>query len=230
MAKENIKSNKKFTLTVTALVVALLFAIGGIIGVWAASNQTVSSSFSVSYSIGDNVAVAIGAKYGKQNNQSFTPEWFTVAESQKNEKGLYVIDAPIPVDVKANLQGGNYSTDATELAYVCFYFENLSDEVSLQGVFTNGAIENPETRNIHYMYFGSVVDSVEKTPLDMIAQTQEDPLFTLNEDNQYSFVIPPQTIYCIQMRVEPNDPNQSAKYMSNENGSVGFSFVTYQED
>ena len=68
MSKEKTKTNNKFKIATIILAVALLVAVGGIFGVYAATQQNVQTSFSVTYSIGENVAVAIGAYNQNSNN------------------------------------------------------------------------------------------------------------------------------------------------------------------
>lgn len=62
-------SNKKLTIAIVAMAVALLAVVGGLIGVWAATQQTVQTSFNVQYSIGENIAATVTASYATVDNK-----------------------------------------------------------------------------------------------------------------------------------------------------------------
>ena len=56
-------SAKKYKITIAVACVVMLVIVGAIIGVLAASSQNLNVGFTVSYSVGDNVAVAVRTEY-----------------------------------------------------------------------------------------------------------------------------------------------------------------------
>ncbi|MBQ8909304.1 MAG: hypothetical protein IJY90_03365 [Clostridia bacterium] len=62
MAKTHV-SNKKFTMTVVTLCCSFLLVIGAVIGIWAATSQSISAGFKVTYEVGTNVAAGIRTEY-----------------------------------------------------------------------------------------------------------------------------------------------------------------------
>ena len=55
--------NKKFFIAIISLSVALICALGAIIGIWAATSQAVKSSFSVRYNVDGHVAARVTSFY-----------------------------------------------------------------------------------------------------------------------------------------------------------------------
>ena len=127
MAEKKTKKINKMKVAVISLAVALVVAIGGMVGVYAASQQTVGATFTVSYSIGDNVAVAIGAKAMNTSDMS-KEEWFTSTWSKTTDDGLFVLDTTLTDDAKLSLTGDDYSLGTTDAQIIFFYFRNLTDK------------------------------------------------------------------------------------------------------
>ena len=100
--KDKQKSLKrKFSIAMLAMASVMCVALGGIIGVIAASMQSVDSSFNIEYSVGQNIAGIVSARYqvGKQTN---------VDTAEEHSMGQIEFDA---VDVAGqnyyNLNGGD---------------------------------------------------------------------------------------------------------------------------
>ena len=110
MAEKTKKKINMLVIAVITLSVALVAAIGGIFGVYAALQQNVSTSFSVSYSIGDNVAVAIGANWCKNDGER-TVSWFG------NSLGVSSYKEHL---VRLDAHAGNYNLNMQECS-VCFF-------------------------------------------------------------------------------------------------------------
>lgn len=232
MSKEIAKSNSRLKIAVVALACAFILSFGGMIGIWAATQQTVSSSFTVSYSIGDNVAIAVGAN-SRSPYHSREATWFTSSDGYADYKDhLISLYAPETSDRKLELVGGDLQTTPTGGLRIAFYFENLNDEAPVAGKFIDGARTNDETHGMECIYHGGVVSSLEVLPDDIYSSEgytgTPDPAFILNEENDYTyeFEIPAQSIYCVSIIVMPagDNVNKSAKYVSNANGGISFVF------
>ena len=216
-----VKEKKKFnklTIAVIVLAVALVAAIGGIVGVYAATQQNVSTNFSVGYSIGDNVAVAIGACYVPSDG-SGTPTWFTPSTPlTKQENNLYTINAN-EVNDTPYLEGDHFTYSGIGYDEVRFYFENISDQVirvaytlSLYGTTNSGVtitsvngirISTAKDINMTYIECGGVVSNT------LEASSYENDTMSL----QY-YTINPGEIYCITFAMKPLDVNKSANFIA----------------
>ena len=225
------KKNNKMKIAIIVLSIALIVAIGGIFGVYAATQQNINTSFSIRYSIGDNVAVALGAKT-VMGGTSDEPVWFTSSNQStvKNENNLYVVPAPAP-DNYLGLAGGDFGLSSISTwRWVCFYIENLSNEFAVNVTFTDGAITNEDTYNMTTMYLAYEVKNTEEMPStiqpvleDGSIDTTFNPGISLDENNQYTATIQPGSIYAIQIGIGmPYNVNESGAYVSDENGGIGF--------
>ena len=227
------KKNNKMKIAIIVLSIALIVAIGGIFGVYAATQQNIKSSFAVRYSIGDNVAVALGAKtvlHGTNDD----PLWFTTPTEyiMENENGLYVIPAAANDTYFEGLEIGDLSLPSiNQWRWICFYIENLSDEYAITLTFTDGAITNPETQNMDVMYAACEVDNTVEMPTNKQVLDEEgypdtsfNPHISLDENNQYSVTIQPGSIYAIEIGVGvyDGDINKAAAYVSDDNGGIAF--------
>ena len=127
------KQNRKFIVAICAMCIAFLGVVGALVGVLAASTQTIGSNFNVSYDIGENVAIAIGAenRLATVAAQTDPNAWWAPSESLSQcacHHGLYAINANEAQDKNISLNGGNISMASGDLVQVNFYFENLSDK------------------------------------------------------------------------------------------------------
>ena len=59
MVKEKVQNRNKLKIAIIAMIATILIAVGAMIGVFAATNQTVTSTFNVTYSVGNNVAARV---------------------------------------------------------------------------------------------------------------------------------------------------------------------------
>ena len=127
------KQNRKFIVAICAMCIAFLGVVGALVGVLAASTQTIGSNFNVSYDIGENVAIAIGAenRLAPETVQIDPNAWWAPSESLSQcacHHGLYAINANEAQDKNTSLNGGNISMASGDFVQVNFYFENLSDK------------------------------------------------------------------------------------------------------
>ena len=223
MSETKIKTKKKvnkMAIAVVTLSLALIAAIGGIFGVYAALQQNVSTSFSVSYSIGKNVAVAIGANWCK-NDQNRAVTWFTSSGGGSSYKEhLTALEAPAG-NYNLNMQGADMIMNtATDGFWVSFYLENIS-ESTIKVTFIDGALTNPESQGITPSYFVAEVSDINT--FACMASSAE--TFSLTKEaNQKTFTIPAGEIYSVQLMlyVDYEYINKSANYISNANGGIAF--------
>lgn len=71
MAEKTMSTNKKFTIALVTLGVALLLVVGAVIAVFAAGFQGVNSGFKVTYSA-TNIEATVSAQYQKYDNKGAT--------------------------------------------------------------------------------------------------------------------------------------------------------------
>ncbi|MBQ8908786.1 MAG: hypothetical protein IJY90_00640 [Clostridia bacterium] len=57
------KANKKFKVAIASMAIAFVAVVGGLVGVWAATSQTIGSSFDVQYTVNGAIAGNITATY-----------------------------------------------------------------------------------------------------------------------------------------------------------------------
>ena len=206
MSKAVLKQNKKLKIALVILSVALLLAVGGIFGIYAAMQQTVQTSFSVAYSIGDNVAVAVGANSQPYDGNS---TWFTANQGIKQANNLYALGAGHKDDQNIKLTGGNITFPAGD-GYLKFYFENLSDEKSIKVTVTNTIVP----LNMYTQYIGATVPSTEGMDFE-----------TSPTDNT-TFTVAPGKIYLFAIVLFPLDQNRKATFETTE--TTGISFLVQQ--
>ena len=218
MAKEKAKSSNKLKIAVIVLAIALIAAVGGIFGVYAATQQNVNTSFSVQYSIGKNVAVAIGAKTSATPyNGAWNWVWFEAdKELTKNANNLYEIginktDQDLSLALPEENNGVvNISVQADQL--IVFYFENLSDKAINCTMSDNCTIDEGLGVN---RYYGFTTDTTTP-PVDA----------TTRVDLSKSIQIPAGQICVIYIQVglDGTEFNKNLSYTSDENGGISFVF------
>ena len=215
MSAEKTISIKKFRITIVIFAVALLVAVGGIFGIYAAMQQTVTTSFSIGYSVGKQVAVAVNARIVPVINGSSDYEnatWFTGKDKNNNTltpaaNNLFAINASESEDKGVNLSVPK-NTFGSPMPHLCFYFENLSNEKSIMVTVTNSIVPNNLTVNA----FGGVVPSTE-----VIDSESTMPLST----NQLP--IPPGMIYCYFLVFVPINENVSGSFETTDTTGISFS-------
>lgn len=115
MATEGIKKkNKKYIIAICALCIALVVAVGGAIGIYAASTQSVGSSFVVNYDVGNNVAFKIRAFIQYEGDEAYSE----IGTMQYNVDGS--VDGSI---AKQNIV---FTTEKSK-ARILYVLENLND-------------------------------------------------------------------------------------------------------
>ncbi|MBE7074030.1 MAG: hypothetical protein E7379_02960 [Clostridiales bacterium] len=82
-------SNKKLSIAVMSLAVAVCFVVGGLIGAWAAIQQSVGSSFDVQYTVGSDIAATVSAKYQVLNGQETQMGAITFAATEEQGATSY---------------------------------------------------------------------------------------------------------------------------------------------
>ena len=85
---EKTKSNKKLIIIVAVMVLTVVALAGVLVGVFAATSQTVGTGFSISYDVGTNLAAK-----GKTQYQIGDGELVTVQGYNPNTNKSYTIDA-----------------------------------------------------------------------------------------------------------------------------------------
>ena len=208
MSKEKTKTNNKFKIATIILAVALVVAVGGIFGVYAATQQNVQTSFSVTYSIGENVAVAIGANSTPYGGSS---TWFTSDVGTKKSNNLYEIYANMS-NANPKLTGGDIVDNGSGIA-LSFYFENISD-VKLKIALTSTIVPNNYMVNI----IKGVVSTTEKNPFNSMS----DNTFTGYLDSSVPIEVNAGEIVCVAFLLDPSDYNKSATFETTDTTGISF--------
>ena len=227
------KQKNKLLIAMCALCVAFLGVIGALVGVLAASTQTVGTSFSVGYSIGDNIAMAIGANYKISDSPDFTNKdtvWFEGSSNSANvyeDKGLYRIDTIQTSDVGLLLSTDDISlANTSETCLISFIFQNNCDKTIAGKLTDNCEISTNDniwinrgvaklTLNENYTQ-----EDLERAVLGLSQGTN----FTLDEENSYSFTIEPGEVVAVSFFIFLGNPNYSAYYKSTAENGISFSF------
>ena len=228
MSETKIKTKKKvnkMAIAVVTLSLALIAAIGGIFGVYAALQQNVSTTFTVQYSIGKNVAVGLNAMAICGNDDPVWLESDPNIYDANNDKGpIYKVSAN---DQNRNLQfvlpeeyDGVLSLTATDNGYgiTCecfmqFYIQNLSDKTIKVTVTDKGI----KTDNITTVYQSGKVEEVG----------QDDYYTSVPAINVMTFNIPAGELYMFRLVIYGNqsfDGNTSASYTSTAENGISFVF------
>ena len=109
------KQKNKLLLAICAMCIAFLSVVGTLIGVLAASTQSVGSLFSVSYDVGDNIATRITAYYQFEGDEGLT----SLGTLQKN------VDGTSQGEISAvNL---DFTPETTTMRFV-WVFENIGEQ------------------------------------------------------------------------------------------------------
>lgn len=224
IAKER-KVVNKLKIAIIIFVVALLIVLGGTIGIYAAIQQTIQTSFSIGYTVGQNVAVAVNAKVVKtltdddgnilpdnENSTWFEGKFGNNQTPAKQANNLYVLPAAVTDDSKLTLTGAPV-TFVDTYVYLCFYFENLNNEYSLNINYSNTIVSD----KMNAYSFGGSTESTNEFG------TSPD---TLPIDSGDVFTVAPGEIYCLYLTLTPKTHNQSALYETTS--TTGISFTIQQ--
>lgn len=210
------KKNNKMKIAIIVLSVALVVAIGAVFGVYAATQQNVTTSFSVGYTIGDNVAVAIGAKSVALGSDGYTPDhanakWFAV--SRKGDTGTETPNENNLTEIFAQSLQNEYVLSLEDITfsglthYLCFYFENLSNEKAMIVTFANSIVAD----NMSVTPFWGVVPSTE-----VMDSADTMPL------TSSQFAVAPGNIVCMFLSMSPIDQNKSATFETTDTTGISF--------
>ena len=126
---EKTNSTKKLKITVIALCCAVFVLIGAVIGIWAATSQRVKASFTVDYSIGENIATAVRTEYYVPNLDS---------DGDGVEDGVVTVTTD---------KEGNTVTD--EKGYVTY---NAADEQTSKYVYIGDFTLNPKMKTVIFYF------------------------------------------------------------------------------
>ena len=156
---KTMSSNKKLVITIAVLACALLFALGAVIGVFAATSQTVQTSFNVSYSVSGNIAATVTAKHQVGTDAEVTwGEGISFGINDAPEGATYYsLAAPGNITLTLEKQTVVFtytfentgSTDFTAVLTETTDLSNVTIEYSDPDVVTDGVqVEAGETVNV----------------------------------------------------------------------------------
>lgn len=240
MSEVKVKKVNKMKIAVVSLACALVLAIGGMIGIYAASQQSVGASFTVNYSVGDNVAIAVGATIRRTYAGEY--EWFEQSgDLDQNEHGLYIINATEQNDNNLQLTKGNFDLEIIEsqpnLAFVSFYFESIGE-----GTIQASVTDNSQIKNMSVQYYVGELDFPEGPSQEEVLEAlgfahysllPVDPVndaFTLDGNKSHSFIIEEGKIVVLTMVMVVESENKSAHYISEGDTGISFSFTKVEEN
>ncbi|MBQ8444164.1 MAG: BspA family leucine-rich repeat surface protein, partial [Clostridia bacterium] len=124
------KKQKKYTIAIALLCVAILVSAGALIGVLAAINQTVKSTFNVEYSVGQNIAVGVRTEYYVPNMD---------ADGDGAEDGA--------ITVTTDSSGNQVETDAN--GYIVY---NAPDDAGDKEVYIGDFTLNPQMQQVVFYF------------------------------------------------------------------------------
>ena len=216
MSETKVKKVNKMKVAVISLAVALVVAIGGMVGIYAASQQSVGAQFSVKYSIEDNVAVGIAAcsinAYDYGDWSKF--EYFQINNTTPTENNPYELGVNSENTGNLSLVGDDYEIDHVMPRIFYFFFKNLTD-VSIRVVLTdNSLVEAPIMVSYAYGDYDDGYMSSYKN------------IFQLDENKSYYIDIPADKMFFFELAIGMNgDPNKSASYISNAENGLSFNII-----
>ena len=219
MSETKIKTKKKvnkMAIAVVTLSLALIAAIGGIFGVYAALQQNVNTTFSVQYSIGKNVAAAVGVAV-RENANDPPISYFTCSNSSistiPEDSHLYELSATSN-NLNATLVGADTTMErATQSIDIGFYFKNLSNEKAMTVTLT----DNVEPVNMWLEYVGGYQSSTTYFDLNAF-----EDYWTAEETNVITVTVAAGQMYCIVIALHCSEANKSASFISTAEKGVSF--------
>ena len=209
--------NKKFKLALVSMCCAFVLATGALIGVLAASSQSLGASFSISYFIAENIAVKSNSTYQLAGGEVV----------ELDEIRFNVDDEPTPTTISIPDIELSVEQNYFELGYS---FQTLSPENDIVlKVYWDNLLDNIYNIKITmtYTFLGEdpVVIYDNKNPL-----TDPDPL-PFGDENGFPIATRDNrdwSTFKIDLRFEVDDLNKSAYVRSTEDGGLTFTF-TYAE-
>ena len=110
------KQKNKLLVAMCAMCIAFLGVVGALVGVLAASTQSVGSTFSVNYDVGNNIAFKVDAYMQYEGEESYT----MIGTTQYNADGT--IESEIPK------QDIVFTADVNKVR-IAYFVQNLNDNV-----------------------------------------------------------------------------------------------------
>lgn len=243
MSEGKVKKVNKMKIAVISLASALVLAVGGMVGIYAANQQTVGASFTVKYSIGDNVAVAVGAMttQGYWDTSMFVKaSWFDGKTTNGNgtispsadHGGLYILNATEVQDRGFVLENDDISFQNVtgKLCLIMFCFENLSDS-AIECTITDNCDISPNM-NVGYDAFSYSYDDETFAWDDLqgrCAYQWEHAAPVPPEYFNGQLIINPGQMGFFLIEMTVTDENKSAYYKSEGENCLSFSFQQYSE-
>ncbi|MBQ8909235.1 MAG: hypothetical protein IJY90_03010 [Clostridia bacterium] len=123
------QSTRKFQATIIGLCCAFVLVIGAVVGVWAATSQTINAGFKVNYNVGENVAVEV-------RTESYVPT--QDLDGDKNEDGAQIAHNDVQGNKVTNEQG-----------YIVF---NAADTTAQKAVYIGDFTINPQHPTIEFYF------------------------------------------------------------------------------
>lgn len=203
---KTMSSSKKMTIAVICLAVALFLALGAMIGVFAAGNQTVGSNFKVSYTA-TNVAATVSAKY-QLNDADDQPtgnatEMNSVSFTAAEESTTKNVDNASQINLAL----------ATPSVTFTYTFKNNSTSVPFTVTLTDGALKD----NVSVTYkAGKYTTTGSGEDLEWV----EPASYAALVDNQITVGASEQ--WAIQITVKITDTNSAAKYVSDSSNFLSW--------
>ncbi|MBO5394325.1 MAG: BspA family leucine-rich repeat surface protein [Clostridia bacterium] len=161
--------NKKLIYAVVGLAFALFAVLGALIGVFAATSQSITTGFNINYTVGDNVAAAIRTEAYVPNSGNAASTIITDKDGNEvdNENGYVVFNAP-DESVPASVYIGDFSlTPTTPQLEFYFTIENKLETGYVQAVVgKNCTTQNNMTVKTYYYNTDSFTSTNSATTID----------------------------------------------------------------
>ena len=229
------KSNSKLKIAVVIMAVALIAAVGGIFGVYAASQQNVKSSFSVSYSVGDNVAVKATTyllDYNTASGIESLDEIYSVQYNVNDTKVIKSADGTVLEEVPE--QNVTLSAEQRFIHFV-YEIENLGEnsvviEINWSDYFSY--LSEGATDNIKNCKFSVIDEEVAGESADIIDFADKytggwgvEACDYYHLQSDYSITLQGNQKYFVAVAIGVDDPNKDALCTSDETTGLEFTIT-----
>ncbi|MBE7074031.1 MAG: hypothetical protein E7379_02965 [Clostridiales bacterium] len=197
MAKRK-SARSKFTLAVFLLVFSLIAITGALIGVYAATMQSMDADFNIKYEVGQNIAAKVSAYYQIQGENIV-------------EMGDIQYDINSVQQIEQLGQGHNIALTADK-TYVDFTytFENASTSQGVQ-VISSWASFSDDLANINCSYIISTGSTTEWTTLS-----------SSSDFSQMTLVLQPEATHYIRIRFAVDKTTLNAYVASSADNGLSF--------
>ncbi|MBQ8909317.1 MAG: hypothetical protein IJY90_03430 [Clostridia bacterium] len=171
MAKSQI-TNRKYKMTIAAMCMAFVAVFAAVVGIWAATSQSITAGFNVQYRVGDNVAAAVRTEYyipGRdgdgdgEEDGAVTVTTNDSRETVENTNGYVIFNAGEDYSIKSVYLGefdaegnpiGLALTPENPTVEFYFTFENLLSKGYVQ-ITESSKITEQDNINLNYYYYNS---------------------------------------------------------------------------